>query len=63
MATEIEELKQICRYIRKYIINTIADAGCGHTGGSLSEVEILVALYFKIELAPSNQLTFKRVRA
>lgn len=48
MATEIEELKQICRYIRKSIINTIADVGCGHTGGSLSEVEILTALYFKI---------------
>ncbi|NIA16811.1 MAG: transketolase [Planctomycetes bacterium] len=48
MATETEELKQICRYIRKSIINTIADAGAGHTGGSLSEVEILVALYFKI---------------
>lgn len=55
MATEIEELKQICRYIRKSIINTIADAGCGHTGGSLSEVEILVALYFKImRIDPHN---------
>jgi len=48
VSTETEELKQICRYIRKSIINTIADAGAGHTGGSLSEVEILVALYFKI---------------
>ncbi|MEA3477415.1 MAG: transketolase [Bacteroidota bacterium] len=48
MAKEIEELKQICRHVRKSIINTIADAGAGHMGGSLSEVEILVALYFKI---------------
>lgn len=55
MAKEIEELKQICRYIRKSIINTIADAGCGHTGGSLSEVEILTALYFKImRIDPQN---------
>lgn len=55
MATETEELKQICRYIRKSIINTIADAGCGHTGGSLSEVEILTALYFKImNIDPHN---------
>ena len=46
--SEVEELKQICRYVRKMIINTIADAGCGHTGGSLSEVELLVALYFRI---------------
>lgn len=46
--SEIDELKQIARYIRTSIINTIADAGAGHTGGSLSEVEILVALYFRI---------------
>ncbi len=46
--SEIDELKQICRYVRKSIINTIADAGAGHTGGSLSEVEILTALYFRI---------------
>lgn len=46
--SETEELKQLCRTVRKSIINTIADAGAGHTGGSLSEVEILVALYFKI---------------
>jgi len=45
---DIQLLKQICRYIRKSIINTVADAGAGHTGGSLSEVEILVALYFHI---------------
>jgi len=45
---EVKELKQICRYLRKSIINTIADAGCGHTGGSLSEVEILAALYFRV---------------
>ena len=48
MTSQIEELKQICRCVRKMIINTIADAQCGHTGGSLSEVEILVALYFKV---------------
>lgn len=45
---EVREWKQICRYVRKSIINTIAHAGAGHTGGSLSEVEILVALYFRL---------------
>lgn len=45
---DIQLLEQICRYIRKSIINTVADAGAGHTGGSLSEVEILVSLYFHI---------------
>ena len=63
MATETEELKQICRYIRKSIINTIADAGCGHTGGSLSEVEILTALYFKImNIDPRNPAMADRDR-
>ena len=47
-ADDVVQLKQICRYVRKSIINTIADAGSGHTGGSLSEVEILVALYFHV---------------
>jgi transketolase len=51
------ELKQICRYVRKMILRTIAHAGAGHTGGSLSEVEILVALYFKLmRIDPINPL-------
>ena len=45
---EVLELKRICRHVRKSIINTIADAKAGHTGGSLSEVEILTALYFRV---------------
>ena len=60
---EIEELKQICRYIRKMIINTGTDAGCGHTGGSLSEVEILVGLYFRImNIDPHNPTWQQRDR-
>ena len=42
------ELKSLCREIRASIVNTIADARVGHMGGSLSEVEILAALYFHI---------------
>jgi transketolase len=45
---QITELKNVCRCIRRSIINTTADAGVGHTGGSLSEVEILAALYHRI---------------
>ncbi len=60
---EIQELKQICRYVRKMIINTIADAGAGHIGGSLSEVEILVGLYFRImNIDPHNPTWQKRDR-
>ncbi len=60
---EVQELKQVCRDIRKSIINTIADAQCGHTGGSLSEVEILVALYFRImKIDPENPCLADRDR-
>lgn len=42
------ELKETCRRLRTSIINTTAHAGVGHTGGSLSEVELLAALYFHV---------------
>lgn len=45
---ELTELKNMCRQIRRSIITTVTHAGAGHTGGSLSEVEILVALYFRV---------------
>ena len=61
--SEVQELKQICREIRKSIINTITDAGCGHPGGSLSEVEILSALYFRImNIDPGNTAMENRDR-
>jgi len=59
----VEELRKICTHVRKSIINTIADAGVGHTGGSLSEVEILVALYFKMmKIDPHNPDWIERDR-
>lgn len=42
----IEEMKVIARESRINVIKMIAEAGSGHPGGSLSCVEILVALYF-----------------
>lgn len=42
----VEELKKICLEIRKDILLMLEKAGSGHTGGSLSSVEILTALYF-----------------
>lgn len=44
----IGPLEGICRRLRQLIIETAAHAKVGHTGGSLSEVEILVALFFQI---------------
>lgn len=42
----IEELKKICRSLRRNILIMLEKCGSGHTGGSLSIVEILGALYF-----------------
>ena len=43
-----EEMKVMARKIRRDIISMIGTAGSGHPGGSLSAVEILTALYFKV---------------
>jgi transketolase len=49
MATEsIEELKKIASTLRKDIIQSTAAAGSGHPTSSLSAVEILATLYFRI---------------
>ena len=44
----VDELKRIARDMRIDIIKMIGAAGSGHPGGSLSEVELLVALYFNV---------------
>ncbi len=43
-----KELEGLCRRIRRHIIRMTAQAGSGHPAGSLSCVEILVALYFHV---------------
>jgi transketolase len=42
------DLQQIARRIRIDIVKMIGAAGSGHPGGSLSAVELLVALYFRV---------------
>jgi len=44
----IDELKRIARGLRIDIIKMIGAAGSGHPGGSLSEVELLTALYWNV---------------
>lgn len=44
----IDELKEISLQARKDLLEMIYKAGSGHPGGSLSSVELLVALYFEI---------------
>ena len=50
-----KELKEICSEVRRIVVNEIADAKSGHPGGSLSAVEMMVALYFsKMKIDPKN---------
>ena len=42
----IEKLENIARQLRIDLLKTLHNAGSGHTGGSLSAIDILTALYF-----------------
>jgi transketolase len=44
----IAELKAMCVEVRRDIVRMIHAGGSGHPGGSLSVVEILTALYFRV---------------
>jgi transketolase len=44
----VTEFQTLAKKIRRDIITMIGTAGSGHPGGSLSSVEILTALYFKV---------------
>lgn len=44
----LDELKQVATKLRIDIVRMIGDAGSGHPGGSLSEVELLLALYLRV---------------
>jgi transketolase len=55
MKKDIKELEKAAIEIRKRLIKLIYEAKSGHTGGSLSSVDILVALYFHtLKLNPNN---------
>jgi transketolase len=47
-AVSPEEMLRLARRMRIDIVRMIGAAGSGHPGGSLSEVELLVALYFSV---------------
>ncbi len=46
--TRINELNEIARKIRIYVVKSTHAAGSGHPGGSLSATDILTALYFEV---------------
>ena len=43
-----EQLTALARTLRRNVIETLWHAGAGHPGGSLSAVEILAALFFRV---------------
>ncbi|MFA6321263.1 MAG: transketolase [Candidatus Omnitrophota bacterium] len=52
---DVKELKKKAVEIRKDILKMLTIAGSGHTGGSLSIVEILISLYYyKMKHDPKN---------
>ncbi|MBR1780773.1 MAG: transketolase [Oscillospiraceae bacterium] len=53
---ELRELQIKACDIRTDVVTLIHNAGCGHIGGDMSEVEALVALYYKhMNCTPENQ--------
>lgn len=46
--TVVKRLRRKCLDIRRDIIEMIYEGGSGHSGGSLSAVEMLTALYFEV---------------
>ena len=44
----IAEMQAVAKRLRRHIITMIGKAGSGHPGGSLSAVEILTTLYFRL---------------
>ena len=52
---DILGLKQKAKELRKQIIDIVYKAQSGHPGGSLSEIDMLVALYnYKLKIDPKN---------
>lgn len=46
--SDVTELAAICKQMRRTALEMITEAGSGHPGGSLSEAEIVVTLYFDV---------------
>jgi len=44
----VEDMAAVAKKLRRHIISMTGEAGSGHPGGSLSAVEIVTALYFKL---------------
>ncbi len=47
-SASLKEMEALAKRIRRHIVTMIGKAGSGHPGGSLSAVEIVSRLYFKV---------------
>ena len=47
-SSSIKQMEEIAKRLRRHIITMTGKAGSGHPGGSLSAVEIVTALYFRL---------------
>jgi transketolase len=60
---KLQELRRIARDVRVDILKMLHAAGSGHTGGSLSAVELLVSLYYgKLRHRPADPAWIDRDR-
>ena len=57
--TDVNELKAIAKKIRISILHKLTRSGSGHTGGSLSAVDIAVAVYFSKMNFRADEPTWK----
>ena len=63
IAKNLLELKKMCNTVRRDILDLTFYGSASHLGGSLSVVEILVALYFRVmKIDPQNPLMAERDR-
>ena len=46
--TQIRELQEKAKQIRRLIVQMLAEAGSGHPGGSLSSADLITALFFSV---------------
>ncbi|MFW3146481.1 MAG: transketolase [Thermoplasmatota archaeon] len=61
--SSLPELKYLAQEARRWIVRMTHEAGSGHPGGSLSSVEILTSLYFRVmRHDPENPLWEDRDR-
>ncbi|PJA47205.1 transketolase [Candidatus Uhrbacteria bacterium CG_4_9_14_3_um_filter_36_7] len=55
-----KRLEELAAYIRRDLIETLVEAGSGHTAGSLGLVEIFTALYFHVLVHDPKHPEWKR---